>query len=93
MPQAARRRVRQNGTAIRALRQKDGWTQEDLANAAGLTQKALSSIELEVASARITNLNKIARRLRVPVDAIMRDHADAEAGPGPDGDPELADVA
>jgi transcriptional regulator with XRE-family HTH domain len=64
---------RQNGAAIRALREKDGWSQTALAAAAGMTQANYWRIETEAANARVESLNRIARALRVPVAAIMRE--------------------
>lgn len=69
-------RPRQNGAAIRALREKDGWTQTALARAVGMTQANYWRIESEAANARVESLNRIARALRVPVAAIMRDCED-----------------
>lgn len=63
----------QNGAAIRSLREKDGLHQSAFAAEVGLTQSALSNIERERKSARIATLNRIARALRVPTAAIMRD--------------------
>ncbi len=65
---------RQNGAAIRSLREKDGWSQDALAKAAGLRQATLSVIETEYSNATVRTLNRIARQLRVPVAAIMRDY-------------------
>lgn len=83
----SRRATRQNGAAVRALREKDGWSQEALAKAAGISQAGLSQIETESASAHATTLNRIARKLHVPVDAIMRVRAEAEPEdvPEPEG--------
>jgi transcriptional regulator with XRE-family HTH domain len=73
---------RQNGPAIRALREKDGWSQSALATAAGIRQASLSAIETEVSNATVRTLNILARKLRVPVAAIMRDReAEADAEP------------
>jgi transcriptional regulator with XRE-family HTH domain len=66
-------RTRQNGAAIRALREKDGWTQDGLASASGINQAYLSLIESETRDAPVTTINRIARALRVPVAAIMRE--------------------
>jgi transcriptional regulator with XRE-family HTH domain len=74
-------RVPQNGAAIRALRQKDGWRQLDLAQRVGVTQSALSQIESETKPASELLLNKIARALRVPLAAITRDPAYGPAQP------------
>ena len=62
---------RQNGAALRALREKDGWSQTQLAKAAEMTQANYWRIEAEAANAKVETLNKIARALRVPVAAIM----------------------
>lgn len=69
-----RRPRRQVGAAIRALREKDGWSQAALAEAAGIRQASLSAIETEAVSAHVMTLNRLARQLRVPVAAIMRDY-------------------
>src|SRR5215475_13322802 len=45
-------RLRQNGAAIRCLREKDGWHQPEFARKVGMSQAALSNIELEKRSAR-----------------------------------------
>lgn len=64
--------VRQNGTAIRVIREKDGWSQNALAKAVGISQGALSHIEGESDNAGVPTLNLIARKLHIPVGAIMR---------------------
>ena len=76
---------RQNGAAIRAIREKDGWTQAALARAVKIKQGTLSGIEREVDNAGIAALNRIARKLRVPVGAIMRDRDDEAAEAEPEG--------
>ena len=77
-------RPRQNGPAIRALREKDGWTQTALAKAAGIRQATLSGIESETANATVVTLNKLARQLRVPAAAIIRDRDDEDAPAEPE---------
>jgi transcriptional regulator with XRE-family HTH domain len=72
---------RQNGEAIRTLREKDGWkSQQAFADAVGLSQAALSNIEREMRQTRVSTLNRIARALGVPVAAIMRDSCGADEG-------------
>jgi XRE family transcriptional regulator, regulator of sulfur utilization len=66
-------RLRQNGAAIRSLREKRGWHQPDFARMAGMTQSALSNIEREKRGARPATIHRIARALRVPVAAITRE--------------------
>lgn len=63
--------IRANGAAIRALREKDGLSLEELSRKAGLRSHShLSHIERgeKVPSRRA--LNRIARALAVPVAAI-----------------------
>lgn len=74
-------KVIQNGPAIRSLREKDGYLQTDFAKALGIMQSTLSNIERETKSTGRVMLNKIARELRVPVAAIMRDHDAAQDVP------------
>jgi transcriptional regulator with XRE-family HTH domain len=70
-------RLRQNGAAIRSLREKDGWHQPEFARKVGMSQSALSNIEREKRSARPATIHRIARALRVPVAAITREQDDA----------------
>jgi DNA-binding XRE family transcriptional regulator len=69
-------RLRQNGAAIRSLREKDGWHQPEFARKVGMSQSALSNIEREKRSARPATIHRIARALRVPVAAITRERDD-----------------
>lgn len=69
----------QMGTTIRCLRERDGLTRDQLAEAAQIDEPTLSDIETEAASATVVTLNKIARKLRVPLDAIMREPASEDA--------------
>ncbi len=71
-------RLRQNGAAIRCLREKDGWHQPEFARKVGMSQAALSNIELEKRSARPATIHRIARALRVPVAAITREYDEME---------------
>jgi DNA-binding XRE family transcriptional regulator len=75
-------RLRQNGAAIRSLREKDGWHQPEFARKVGMSQSALSNIEREKRSARPATIHRIARVLRVPVAAITRER-DEPAGQWP----------
>jgi transcriptional regulator with XRE-family HTH domain len=76
-------RLRQNGAAIRSLREKDGWHQPEFARKVGMSQSALSNIEREKRSARPATIHRIARVLRVPVAAITRER-DEPAGQWPE---------
>lgn len=74
-----RGRLRQNGAAIRSLREKDGWHQPDFAREVGVTQAALSNIEREKRGARPATIHRIARVLRVPVAAITREYDEPDS--------------
>lgn len=63
---------RQNGIAIRVIREKEGLSQNQLAKAAGIAQPSLSEIEGETVNAKLTTLNRIAHQLHIPVGAIVR---------------------
>lgn len=68
---------RQNGHAIRALRQKEGLTPDELAKAIGVTTPHLRNIELELRSASEVHLARIAKVLDVPLAAIKNRAQDA----------------
>ena len=76
-PQRTLRELRQNGPAIRSLREKDGWRQGAFAKEVGMSQAALSNIERERRPTTMVMLNRIARALCVPVTAITRDYEGA----------------
>lgn len=63
----------QHGPAIRALRQKDGYTVQDLANLVGVSYSHLQNIEHENKAASLEHLNKIARILGVSLAAVSRE--------------------
>ncbi len=75
----SRGRLRQNGAAIRSLREKDGWHQPDFAREVGVTQAALSNIEREKRGVRPATIYRIARVLRVPVAAITREYDEPDS--------------
>lgn len=61
-----------NGYAIRAFREKEGLSVQDLANAANITAPHMRNIENEHRNANPQHLNLIARALGVPVAALQR---------------------
>ena len=67
-------RLRQNGAAIRSLREKDGRRQPEFARKVGMSQSALSNTERDKRSAWSAAIHRIARALRVPVAAITREY-------------------
>jgi transcriptional regulator with XRE-family HTH domain len=68
----------QHGPAIRALREKDGLSVEQLAERISMHPQSLRNIELERRPVSVINLNRIARALRVDVAAISRTDAESE---------------
>lgn len=73
-----RRRLRQNGPAIKHFRELTGYSQDGLARATGVTQAALSLIENERSCAKAATLVKIAKELRVSYSAITRELEDTK---------------
>jgi transcriptional regulator with XRE-family HTH domain len=72
-------RTPQNGPAIRALREKDGLTVDQLATQVAITAPHLRNVELEHRKATPRLLNAVARVLQVPVGALVRDRLYAAA--------------
>jgi len=71
----------QFGRRLRALRIERELTQEDLANAAGVSTVFISSIERGKYAPSFDNLTKLARVLDVPVKDLF-DFADVGSLPG-----------
>jgi transcriptional regulator with XRE-family HTH domain len=59
------------GKRVRALRLEAGVTQEQLADAAGLTVESISNIERGIYGPKFDNLEKIAKLLGVPVKELF----------------------
>lgn len=73
MPQdTAKKSVPQNGPAIREIRQLNGLTLSQLANAIGISDPHLRNIETENKPARPEHLARIAQRLGCNPQAIKR---------------------
>ena len=58
---------------IRSLRQKKGWSQERLAEEAGIHRTYLGGIEIAKRNPSLRNLIRIARALNVTVGEMFRD--------------------
>lgn len=58
------------GKAIRKLRKEQGLSQEELALASGITQAALSQIEVNSKRPGTKTLEKLSKSLHVPVSLI-----------------------
>lgn len=69
--------VRANGAAIRAIRQKTGWSINRLAEEADVALSALSYYEREQKDPSLRVLCKISQALGVPVAAIAKDDVTA----------------
>lgn len=61
------------GKRLRQLRQDAGWTQEQLAEAAGITTTYTSDLERGTKVPSLTIVLRISRALRIPVAELLRD--------------------
>ena len=61
------------GKRVRRLRLAAGWTQEELAEAAGITTTYTSDLERGTKVPSLTILLRISRALRIPVAELLRD--------------------
>jgi transcriptional regulator with XRE-family HTH domain len=68
-------RTRQNGAAIRAIREREGLSVSELATSVGISDPHLRNLELEHKDARPETLALIARGLRCPLAAIANGQA------------------
>jgi transcriptional regulator with XRE-family HTH domain len=60
------------GANVRAARHARGWTQEDLAEEAGLAPVQISRIERGVREIRLTTLIRLVKALDVSADRLLR---------------------
>src|SRR5580658_10790176 len=77
------------GIRIRDIRRERGWTQDQLANAVGVSRSAVAQWETGRAGQVTTNLTRIAAALGVGVEHLMYGHDKAAPGQVQRGD-ELA---
>jgi transcriptional regulator with XRE-family HTH domain len=63
--------LRRIGTRVRETRQERGWSQEHLADEAGIDRSYMSGIERGVRSLSVVKLAQIARALGVPVRELL----------------------
>lgn len=61
------------GKRVRELRLKAGWTQEQLAEAAGITTTYTSDLERGTKVPSLTIVLRISRAFRVPVAELLRE--------------------
>lgn len=64
---------RRLGKRVRVLRVTRGWTQENLAEAAGVHRNYIGGIERGEINMSVVNLEKIARGLGVNVEALFHE--------------------
>jgi transcriptional regulator with XRE-family HTH domain len=64
--------VRILGAAVRELREAQEWSQEQLAEHAGLNRSYVGEVERGTAIASIVTVDKLARALDVPIAALLR---------------------
>ncbi len=60
------------GSRVRRLRARQGWSQEELADHAGLDRSYMSGIERGVRNVSVLTLGKVARALGVPLTSLLR---------------------
>ena len=61
------------GKRLRQLRQAAGWTQEQLAEAAGITTTYTSDLERGTKVASLTIMLRLSRAFGVPIAELLRD--------------------
>ena len=71
--------IKSVGKRIQECRQKAGWTQEQLAEKAGISQKHISRIEQGYHDTHFTLIYKIAKVLDVSIDTFAIDFAEDNA--------------
>ncbi|MFB9127468.1 XRE family transcriptional regulator [Paraburkholderia dipogonis] len=69
--------VREFGAAVRRLREARGWSQEQLAEHAGLNRSYVGEIERGSAIASIVTVDKLARAFQVPIERLLNPPSDA----------------
>ncbi len=58
---------------VRELRTERGWSQDDLADAAGLHRTYIGTIERAEQSIGLDNIEKIAKALKVSITELFRE--------------------
>ncbi|HEX7913151.1 MAG TPA: helix-turn-helix transcriptional regulator [Paraburkholderia sp.] len=84
--------VRNFGAAVRRNREQQGWSQEQLAEHAGLNRSYVGEIERGAAIASIVTVDKLARAFGVSIERLLRLTSD-ESGEPVTGDSAAIDPA
>lgn len=74
--------VREFGAAVRRLREIRGWSQEQLAEYAGLNRSYVGEVERGSAIASIVTVDKLARAFQVPIEHLLNPSSDVTNVPG-----------
>lgn len=82
--------VQRFGAAIRQLREARAWSQEQLAEHAGLNRSYVGEIERGTAIASIVTVDKLARAFGVPIARLLSPAGDAEPPPHGFGAPPVS---
>lgn len=69
--------VREFGATVRRLREARGWSQEQLAEYAGLNRSYVGEVERGSAIASIVTVDKLARAFQVPIEHLLTPSSDA----------------
>lgn len=64
--------VRHFGATVRQLREARGWSQEQLAERAGLNRSYIGEIERGTSIASIVTVDKLARALDVSMESLLK---------------------
>jgi transcriptional regulator with XRE-family HTH domain len=59
------------GKRVKALREAKGWSQEELADRAGLHRTYVSAVERAVRNPTLTVIARIANALKVPIGELL----------------------
>lgn len=62
----------QFGERVRQLREKNGWSQEDLAERSGLHRTYVSGVERGVRNPTLEVISRLAAALEVPLSVLMK---------------------
>jgi transcriptional regulator with XRE-family HTH domain len=82
------------GERVKTSRQSLGWTQDKLAQEAGISKSFLSEIENDKANVSGENLMKLANTLDISLDYLMKGESSGERRPRPIEIPvELSEMA
>ena len=64
--------LKQFGKRVQALREKKGWTQDELGKKANLHRTYVGSIERGERNVSLVNVEKIAQAFNTPVNSLLK---------------------